>query len=429
MVSAAAHMYPISKKRMGEIRMRKKGFKSVGKFWGVAVPLVAVSMLSACTRQPVLPPSQSLSPVDLNSKLRSGQYRQKADNFLIIMDASSSMAQTYTGALYPDQNSLTQFPIEREFLTRMNQAIPDLKLNSALRSFGTGICSDWSETVLNASMAPYSRQGLDDLLNRLDCAFGSTPLDSALDAAAEDLKDTQGRNAIIVVSDGQTLTDGAEDSVSRLKDLYGDRVCVHTVWIDNKSGRGQEELERLADKSGCGVSTNVWATNTVPGMTAFVEDVFLEKGPAAQMQQPMAADQDSDGDGVLDSIDQCPDTPRGAKVNSVGCWVLNDVLFDIDKSVIRPEAYPVLDQVVEVFEKNPDIRVEVQGHTDSTASAKYNQGLSERRAAAIKAYLVSHGVASQRLKTRGFGLTKPVADNSTVEGRQLNRRVELRVFR
>jgi OOP family OmpA-OmpF porin len=428
MVSAATHMYPISKKRMGEIRMKKKGFKSVGKFWGVAVPLVAASVFSACTRQPVLTPSQSLTPVNLNSKLQSGQYRQKADNFLIIMDASSSMAQTYTGAMFPEQNSLTQFPVEREFLTRMNQAIPDLKLNSALRSFGTGICSDWSETVLNAPMAPYSRPGLHDLLNRLDCAFGSTPLDSALDAAADDLKDTTGRNAIIVVSDGQTLTDGAEDSVSRLKDIYGDRVCVHTVWIDNKSGRGQEEMEQLAGKSGCGVSTNLWATNTAPGMTAFVEEVFLEKAPPMR-QQAMATDQDSDGDGVLDSMDECPDTPRGAKVNSVGCWVLNDVLFDIDKSVIRPEAYPVLNQVVEVFERNPDIRVEVQGHTDSTASAQYNQGLSERRAAAIKAYLVSHGIANQRLAARGFGLTKPVASNSTVEGRQLNRRVELRVFR
>ncbi len=134
---------------------------------------------------------------------------------------------------------------------------------------------------------------------------------------------------------------------------------------------------------------------------------------------------DTDGDGVLDYLDKCPDTPKGAKVNTDGCWVLAGVNFDTDKSIIKPAFAAKLDEVSDVLTKNPDLKIEVQGHTDNIASAAYNQKLSERRAAAVKAYLVKKGIVADRMTEKGFGLIKPAVSNDTEEGRAKNRRVEL----
>jgi OOP family OmpA-OmpF porin len=137
---------------------------------------------------------------------------------------------------------------------------------------------------------------------------------------------------------------------------------------------------------------------------------------------------DSDGDGVADYLDQCPDTPKGAAVNNVGCWAFEGVvLFDFDRYEIRPEAEPLLEEVVSILKQNSEIKVEIQGHTCNIGSAAYNQKLSENRAQAVMDYLVRHGIPSYRLTAKGYGLTEPVASNETEEGRAKNRRVELSV--
>ncbi|MBF0108976.1 MAG: OmpA family protein [Magnetococcales bacterium] len=134
---------------------------------------------------------------------------------------------------------------------------------------------------------------------------------------------------------------------------------------------------------------------------------------------------DSDGDGVVDDADKCPGTPKGASVNHVGCWVLENLHFDIDKAVIKAVDFPLLDGVLGVLNKNPSMKVEIQGHTDTTGSRRYNQKLSEKRAEAVRAYLVGKGVAKARITTVGYGKDKPVADNVSPQGRAANRRVQL----
>jgi outer membrane protein OmpA-like peptidoglycan-associated protein len=136
---------------------------------------------------------------------------------------------------------------------------------------------------------------------------------------------------------------------------------------------------------------------------------------------------DTDQDGVPDADDACPGTPLGAKVDERGCWTLNtDYLFDFDKSVVKVQYYPYLDELVPVMTKNPSLRVEIQGHADSTGTNIYNQALSERRAKAIRAYLTKKSVAASRLTAVGFGEEKPAYSNDTSEGRTKNRRVELK---
>ena len=102
-----------------------------------------------------------------------------------------------------------------------------------------------------------------------------------------------------------------------------------------------------------------------------------------------------------------------------------NITFKTDSAEIDPSFYKVLNSVNLVVKKYNKTVVEVAGHTDSTGSAEYNQKLSERRANSVAQYLESHGRASNRVVTIGAGETKPVADNSTTEGRQANRRVEL----
>ncbi len=135
---------------------------------------------------------------------------------------------------------------------------------------------------------------------------------------------------------------------------------------------------------------------------------------------------DTDQDGIEDARDVCPGTPAGANIDERGCWVLSqDYLFDFDKATIKPQYYSMLDDVVRIIRQNPDLRVEIQGHTDSIGSEAYNMDLSRRRANAVKTYLVNQGISSARLTTVGYGESRPVATNATKEGRAKNRRVEL----
>ena len=136
---------------------------------------------------------------------------------------------------------------------------------------------------------------------------------------------------------------------------------------------------------------------------------------------------DSDGDGVYDYMDECPDTPKGATVNKRGCWAFaGNVFFGVNKSDIRSEAYPQLNEAVKILNENPEMRVEIQGHTDNTGSEAYNQTLSEKRAVAIKAYLVKEGIDADRLEEKGYGESVPIASNDSEEGRQKNRRVRFK---
>lgn len=142
---------------------------------------------------------------------------------------------------------------------------------------------------------------------------------------------------------------------------------------------------------------------------------------------------DSDGDGVIDDKDQCPNTPAGDRVDGRGCTLdkvieLKGVTFEFDKTRLRPDAVTILDWAVEILKKYPDMQVEIAGHTDSIGSEAYNQRLSEGRAQAVKDFFVSQGVPESQMSVRGYGESEPRDSNDTEEGRERNRRVELRIL-
>lgn len=143
---------------------------------------------------------------------------------------------------------------------------------------------------------------------------------------------------------------------------------------------------------------------------------------------------DSDGDGVPDQNDECPNTLKGLSTNSVGCAAqsqtvtLKDVQFELDSADLLPSAERTLQGVVEALEGEPGLRVEIAGHTDDTGPDAYNLRLSRERAAAVRQYLIDNGIAAHRLRSNGYGESQPIASNNTFEGREKNRRVEFRVL-
>jgi outer membrane protein OmpA-like peptidoglycan-associated protein len=147
---------------------------------------------------------------------------------------------------------------------------------------------------------------------------------------------------------------------------------------------------------------------------------------------------DNDGDGVADSADRCPGTPAGIAVDANGCpqvaeikqaLVLKGVNFLTGSEELTPESLSALADVARSLIAYPDVRVEIQGHTDSAGAAAFNESLSLKRAESVRDHIVTYGVDIRRLRAVGYGERFPIASNSNAEGRALNRRVEIHRIR
>ena len=173
---------------------------------------------------------------------------------------------------------------------------------------------------------------------------------------------------------------------------------------------------------------------------ALRQEVEALKGRVTNVENAVTdLKKDSDGDGVSDQFDKCPNTPAGSVVDGSGCVIVfpkadsvtastapySNIQFEFDSSVLRTSSYPVLDA------SSADLRstgktVEVAGYASSEGTAAHNMSLSRDRANSVKTYLVNSGVAASKIKVKGYGETNPIADNSTEEGRVLNRRVSFK---
>ena len=231
-----------------------------------------------------------------------------------------------------------------------------------------------------------------------------------------------------------------------------------TIWGDEAARDSIAQIEefKIIDTDGDGVMDQLDVEpNTPKGVLVYgngkaidsdkdtipdyKDECPLKYGPVENNGCPMI--QDSDNDGVYDNQDLCPNTP-GKKENK-GCPEVNkdksqqlvlqsinllsaNVFFDTGKDIIRKSSYPTLNRIAKLINKLPvDIKFLIEGHTDDRDRGSYNQYLSERRAANVRRYLVSKGVPLGRLSSIGYGETRPKFSNETIEGRQLNRRVEI----
>jgi len=255
-----------------------------------------------------------------------------------------------------------------------------------------------------------------------------TPAGDRVDAKGCTVKDADGDG---VFDDADACADTPagdrvdEKGCSLPKDADGDGVlddadaCADTPKGDKVDEKGCS-LPKDADGDGVNDAADACA-NTPAGDQVDAKGCPLPK--------------DGDGDGVNDAADRCPSTPSGVEVDAEGCQVLfqptkktlilEGVNFETGKSTLTPESETILNGVAESLVANDSIRVQVTGHTDNTGGLALNRRLSRSRADAVRTYLISRGVAENRLTARGFGPDQPVASNKTADGRAQNRRVEL----
>ncbi|MBL0714511.1 MAG: OmpA family protein [Desulfosarcina sp.] len=364
----------------------------------VGALLAVILMVIGCsTPQPLT----SFSPYDFNSKFSSGEYEPKVDNFVVVFDASSSMDESYKGQVHTDHS---KFTVAKDLVHRMNVTMPAMPIQGGMNAFGLNPKVSKSPTETVYGLTGYTQAGLEQGLGAVTKTGGTTPMGLGLEAAGDMLKNTSGDVAVIVFSDGKenTYSTAAVQAAEALKTQYGNRLCLHTVFVGNTE-QGHQLLSDLAAATDCGISTTADGIVTNQGMADFVEKVFLAKAPPKP--KPVAK----------------PVPLPQPKIS----WILSGVNFDLNKAEVRPDAKEVLKSDIKILLENPQIRVEIQGHTCDLGEADYNRGLSDRRANAIKEYLVSQGVASYRLEARGYGEDRPRFPNDSEENRKKNRRVEL----
>jgi len=178
---------------------------------------------------------------------------------------------------------------------------------------------------------------------------------------------------------------------------------------------------------------NTCPTAAAPAMDSDGDGVIdsLDQCPGTPKGAPVdkvGCPLDSDGDGVFDYLDQCPGTPKGVMIDEKGCPLsfTLQIEFDFDKADIRPQYHEELKQASQFIQKYPAPKILIAGHTDSQGDDNYNMELSQKRAESVRQYLIDNfNIDAAKLVAKGYGETQPVADNATDAGRQKNRRVEV----
>jgi outer membrane protein OmpA-like peptidoglycan-associated protein len=318
-----------------------------------------------------------------------------------------------------------------------------------LLQFRLDLTYDYIPTVPNAlSVADYGNHW--GLQGGLSLLFPKpAPKDTDMDGVPDKLDQCPNTPAGMPVDEKGCPLDDDKDGVINPSDL-----CPNTPAGEKVDASGCSDSQKDDDRDG--VMNNRDKCPNTPAGTAVDENGCprdddgdgvanaadrcpnTPKGETVDANGCSACQRDTDNDGVPDCNDKCPSTNPGNKVDQNGCRLLSEngaivlegVNFATGKAVLTKQSKLTLDQVAgllkQYFTEVPSLRVEVGGHTDATGSLKTNERLSTARAASVEKYLESQGVDSDRLVSKGYGPSEPVADNKTKEGRAKNRRTELK---
>ena len=311
----------------------------------------------------------------------------KVDNFILFLDQSSSMKFTYKEKRQIDLGGQSKIVLAKSAMVEFNKLVPNLKYTSGVFTF--------APFKQYGAVGPYNKTAVEKAIDPIDIYYDQygrmTPMGLGLMDLDKTLAGLSGKTAVVLFTDGDdNLGMDAVAAAQQLQAKYGDKLCFMVVsFADNQ--HGQDQLRKIAALSPC---------------HCIVEgDVFLRNQAAREAFLRC---------GFYDEIED---------TESV---VFRSIYFDFDKSNIKSEFIPVLDEGVAVAKSKGAARVVLEGHTDSVGSVAYNQALSERRANSVKNYFVKKGIDAGSITAVGYGKTRPRASNATAEGRKLNRRVEIK---
>jgi len=298
-----------------------------------------------------------------------------------------------------------------------------------------------------------SEEGIDDWQNNIEATVGASWLFGGGPPADADNDGVPDRNDKCPNTPKGAKVDAAGCPIDSDGDGVADGIdqCANTTkgWpVDEKGCPKDTDGDGVPDGADQCPGTPKGATVDSKGCTSDADKDGVLDGldrcantPAGAKVDAYGCPVDSDHDGVPDGLDECPDTRPNTPVDAKGCpnapkaeqlftpekksLVLEGVNFETNKADITPDSVATLEKVAASLKDWPDVKVEIGGHTDSSGAAAHNLELSQRRAEAVKNYLEAKGIDGSRLKAKGYGETKPIADNKTAEGKAKNRRVEL----
>ncbi len=320
----------------------------------------------------------------------SAKKVKQIDNFVLFLDQSGSMAQKYQG------EGAKKIDMAVETMQAMNKAIPALDYTSAMFTF--------AQFKAGSQPGMYKQGSMADAIGMIETDFDiygrRTTMGNGLMDMDPVIAGLSGTTGLIMFTDGKS--NFGADPIAQAKALYakyGNKLCIHVVSFAD-TAKGQMIIDEIRALSSCSVPAD-YASLMAPGaMDKYAEEVFYDEAAPAP-------------------------APAPAPVPMAKETITFNLNFGFDKFQIVDEMIPVLEQAQMILEENSGASFMVAGHTDSTGPEAYNQGLSERRAASVKNWLIKNGVPASRLEAKGYGELDAKYDNTTKEGRALNRRVEI----
>jgi outer membrane protein OmpA-like peptidoglycan-associated protein len=381
-------------------------------------------------------------PQDLNFAIETHEYSQKIDAFVVILDLSISMTESY--------NSRNKYKQAVDIVSRMNQTIPAIPIMGTLRTFGNFDCALCRTTSKIYGPKPYRKNDFDRALRNIQGANGESPMDLAINAAIYDLNNVKGKVAVIIVSDFKELQKSAIVSAQKMHEILGDRLAMFNIMVGNDL-EGKKLMQKIGRTGKYGFSTSASVIASPDKMADFVKMVFLERSldsdhdgvfnthdecpntPRGILVDHFGCPKDSDIDGVFDSNDQCPTTPKGimvdemgcpydrdqdnvqdyldkclgtplgAKVDSQGCWMIVPHFF----GETCPAARPYLDEALLIINGHPKMCIDIQVHTNILSKSEANQELGKFWGNIVKQYFVNNGISDERLWVTGKHMARP----------------------
>jgi OOP family OmpA-OmpF porin len=317
----------------------------------------------------------------------------KVDNFIILVDESGSMFMTDQGKVE------AKAKVAKQILAALNERIPELGYKGAVTVF--------SPDATLVGPATFKRDAFGQTIKRLPVEgeiYGNmTPLGNAIASLDPTLSSLSGRTAIIIVSDGaKNIGQDTLAAARALRAKYPE-VCFDVISLAD-SQKGRETLSQVNQLGNCTYADGKELASSPAAIDKFAKDVFYSVE-------------------VKEVKKEVVEVPTAIQVPPPELS-LKTVLFEFDKSTLTAAAKKNLDENIEILKAHPDVKVVVDGYTDSVGTSKYNQKLSEQRARTVADYLVKNGISPERVQTAGYGASRPAAPNTTPAERALNRRAQ-----
>ncbi|RQD76808.1 OmpA family protein [Desulfonatronospira sp. MSAO_Bac3] len=324
----------------------------------------------------------------------------RADNFIFYVDNSGSMMFDY------EELGKDKSLVARDTLLQLNQDIPDLDVNFGVYTYGP-----YEEYM---SPSSYDESAVAEAFESIPVEFEifgrRTPMGRDLIQVSDELAELQGDIAVIAVTDGESNIGPRPGRVmEEMYQEYGDRICFHFISLA-QSDAERSNVQDWAGINPCSVKIDADELQKEFVRADFIREVFYTEREETVTPAPEP------------EPEPAPEVEPEEEV-----IVFSNIQFDFDSAAIKDEYAEILNEAARQIQDRTDPHVVVEGHTCNIGPEDYNMELSQRRADSVADYLVEQGVDEDAIDTEAHGLTRPEFDNDTREGRQLNRRVEMRL--